>query len=183
MLEMVLAATLAVQGAAPPATFESSPAPITPTAVPAPPAPPPIVRLSSARSSFGGASAGEISSIEVRLSAESGLLWDGVLRVGGGQAATIMESRTEAEPASCPETRLRGRGVETSLRLSLSANGRTSGIDAYNVSVHWTRPGSAAECSDSGSRSVQLQQVVDLAAGREIVLRGDGGLVLRLRRR
>jgi hypothetical protein len=122
--------------------------------------------------------------IEVRVSSEQGLLWQGDLRVGAS-GANVMQSRTESETAGCQASDRNNRSLRNHLHLNLdrSSSGARDGEAAYALRLSWSRPASSQGCAAGGSRTVEISQAVDLPAGGQATLRGDAGLVVTLRRR
>ena len=180
MIHLLLSLALSAQGASPPVAKTSSPPPMIVThSVSQPPvqvvstAPPPLVRIAPPPP----------VTLEIRVSGEDGLIWQGPLRVGGGAGATVSQSRAEAQPASCPPPQGYERSPESSFRLNLSVSEGQDSPQRYHLGIQWSRPGSPEGCIDSGSRTVQLQQTIALDGRQEAVLRGDAGLEIRLKRR
>jgi hypothetical protein len=163
---------------APPAPPAPPPV-ITYTAPPAPPAPPSpaVYQRMAARLAQPPAI------LDVRVSGEGGLLWEGTLRVGAS-SAMINQSRTEAQPASCPrEAMLSERSVHTTFSLNLSPSFYSEEPDLYSVSVGWTRLPDGNACARDGTRTVQLQTTIRIAEHNMATLHGDAGLIVEIRRR
>jgi hypothetical protein len=150
---------------------------ITPTAPPAPPAPSQYTGLAERE-------AMRPETLELRVATDEGLLWQGPLRVGLNGAA-ISQERREAVAEQCIGQSGYSAGLQTNFSVSVSRLFRTGSGRAmsYSVSVRWTRPGSGDGCATLGSRTVQLEQKVELEPGRETILRGDAGLTVTIRRR
>ncbi len=120
--------------------------------------------------------------LDVRVSGESGVLWQGSLRVGMAPA-TIREERSEAEPASCRrEGASFSRPVRTSFTLTLSSGRANDQDDLFALNVDWTRLPTADACASDGSRTVQLQTSIVIPAHGSATLHGDGGLTLEIHR-
>lgn len=160
---------------------QSAPPPVVGTNSPPPPvmvvntAPPPALYFP------GDSPVSPPAVVEVRISGEGAPLWQGVLRVG--PAASYSENRSESRATPCPGVPGYDQSLRTSLNLNLSHYPRTNGPGQFGITFSWSRPSDARNCQEGGTRTVQLQQTVELAPGGEAVLRGDGGLTLQLRRR
>jgi hypothetical protein len=161
------------------------------TAPPAPPAPPPIIVPTAPPSPPSPAAYQRMVALlsqppailDVRVSGEGGLLWEGTLRVGPS-GAMINQSRTEAQPASCPHEALPpDRSVRTPFSLNLGSSLYSGEPDLFNVSVGWTRLPDGSACARDGTRTVQLQTTVRIGEHGAATLRGDAGLTVEIRRR
>lgn len=118
--------------------------------------------------------------VEAEVRGGDAVLWSGPLRVGGSYNQTSVR-REQSEPGDteCGS----GRGVapiSTSFSLTLNARGEQ---DQVLVNVRWSRPGDRPCAPGPNSRTVELAGTVDLPPGGTATLTGDGGLVVRLRRR
>ena len=120
---------------------------------------------------------------EIEVTAGRQMLWTGSLRIGRNGSSSFSRNQTEAVPDECqPADPSNASG---SVRSSLSVNLSSYRADRSTVQVEWTRP--AASCDPSaddgegtGTRTVQLNQQVDLSTGRLVTVTGDAGLVIRL---
>jgi hypothetical protein len=162
--------------------------PTTPPPSPAPPvvftpSPPPVVRMPQSLPPMAPTSELPRSTLDVRLSSDSGILYEGILRVGPRSEARVSMDRREAAAESCPSDRYENQSVHTNFNLSISPRVTERSSDAFAVSVSWTRAATTDGCAEGGSRTAGFQQQVELAVGEEKSLRGDGGLMLRIRRR
>lgn len=110
-------------------------------------------------------------------------LWNGQLRVAGAFGASLNSSVNETpEPCATdtsgfiqyPSTNTR------SLRLRLERRDSVEQIDRFYVSVSWSRPG--VPCDGSGTLTVGLEKFVTLKKGASTEVRGDGDLLVRLKR-
>jgi hypothetical protein len=119
--------------------------------------------------------------LDIRVSGEERVIWEGSLRVG--PSASYSENRSESRATPCSPYLSYEQGLRSSLSLNLSHYGTREKPDQFSVSVSWSRPADPQGCGEPGSRSVQFQQVIELAPGTERIVRGDGGLTVRLRRR
>jgi hypothetical protein len=173
MLNMMLSLSLALASQG---SVTRAPAP-PPIIVSAPPAPP------TANYPFSPSRvAGPAAILDIRIASEGRLLAEDTLRVGPTGAA-ITQSRSEAPSANCLVANSYGRTTGTNFRLQIQPIGGEQQRAHYNVDVSWSRPGSDDGCVQGGNRSVSLQQTVELAPGQEVMLRGDAGLSIRIRRR
>lgn len=118
--------------------------------------------------------------IEIVARGGAALLWQGTLRVadrGGESGWSQTRSEPPAEP--CSLRNYFNSGEREIFSVFLSA-GSSDTPDRLSVRVKWTR---RAEGSCDGIRTVEMSQTVALAAGKQTVVTGDGGLRLALRRR
>jgi hypothetical protein len=190
----ILISLLLAGQSAPMATPYVAPPPIITRSVAPPPIarsnslPPPVVTVNTAPppallpiNAIGDLGPQPPTLLEIRVSGEDGLLWQGSLRVG--PSASYAENRNESPPVPCPGRPAYDNTLRTSLSLNVSKYGRGDGPDQFTFAVSWSRPGDARNCAEAAMRSVQLQQSVTLPPGGEAVLRGDGGLAVQVRRR
>jgi hypothetical protein len=119
--------------------------------------------------------------VDIRVDGEGATLWQGSLRVG--PSASYSENRSESRERPCSPYLSYDQGLRSSLMLNLTNYVTRERPNQFSVSVSWNRPATPEACGEPGSRSVQLQQSIELAPGAEAVLHGDGGLAVRLRRR
>ena len=109
-------------------------------------------------------------------------LWTGVLELNRFVGANYMESRRGATVAACPEP---GRGVGSGHQLGVDVHkygGNLSDPDRYRISVNVGRSGPSADCQSTATRSLRIEEQATVGAGQSVELRGDGGLVVRIRR-
>lgn len=107
------------------------------------------------------------------------VLWEGSLWVVPYAQSSWRQSVQEAAPDECGSVRTRFEASrETSISLNMAYDGEQS--PRLHVMAQWARPG-VEPCS--GMRRVELRETVATDATAPIVLRGDGGLVVELRRR
>jgi hypothetical protein len=118
--------------------------------------------------------------VDVEVRGGDAVLWSGPLRVGGGYGQTsIRREQTEPGDTECRP----GRGVapiSTSLNLTLNGRGEQ---DQVLVNVRWSRPGDQPCAPGPNTRTVELAGTVELPANGAATLTGDGGLIVRIRRR
>jgi hypothetical protein len=176
-MTILLAAALAAvqpQPIAPPAP-PSPPPMITMTAPPAPPSPAEYQRAMARLTQ-------PPAILDIRVTGEGGLLWQGSVRVGL-TGANIHQDRTEAEPANCARgTPAYDRSVRTSFMLGLSSARYGGQDDLFGVNVAWTRLPREEACAVDGSRTVQLQTTIQIPPRGSATLHGDGGLTVEIRR-
>ena len=167
------------------ALFQNTPQPAYPPSPPAPPAPPaPPIYAGSSRIPHAMRQI-ERFAVDVEILGAGAVLWSGPLRLASGQPASVRHDVREASSPGC-DTSARGfwSSDQSSLSLSLSVLSAESVDDSVRVALRWGRPVPGACGEGSGSaRAVELNQSVQLERGKWVVLNGDAGLVLRLRRR
>ena len=117
---------------------------------------------------------------DIAIRSPSGPLWKGTLRVGD-RSGEGSWSQTKSEPSSitCPIQSYYGSTDREMLSLSLSLSGRDM-ADVLNVQARWARRG---DVPCDGLRTVEVRQAVQIAGQQPIVVTGDGGLQVELRRR
>ena len=176
-MTILLAAALAAvqpQPIAPPAP--SSPPPmITMTAPPAPPSPADYQRAMARLTQ-------PPAILDIRVSGEGGMLWQGPVRVGA-TGASIRQDRSESEPASCSrQMPSYEHSVRTSFTLGVSP-ARYGQDDVFGLNIGWTRLPREESCAAEGSRTVQLQTSIAIQPRGSVTLHGDAGLTVEIRRR
>lgn len=112
------------------------------------------------------------------------ILWSGTLRVSGNHmSATYSQSKNESLPA-CPGSEPDRAGYgRASEQLSVRADRRRAvdtGAEGFLIDVNWTRP--LPDCQGEGASTVGMSRIVPLAPGRTATLKGDGDLVVDVRR-
>jgi hypothetical protein len=150
---------------------------VTPPPAPPPaPAPRPVTR---GPDTYLTAPPRERFRLAVTLRSASALLWDGDLWVANSGQSSWSESRTEPPEQTC--TPAAYYGSSRSAETSVTVNALQRGAETYlNVTVRWSR---ASDAPCGGLRTVELRETVPMPGERPAVIRGDGGLVLELRRR
>ncbi|WP_298814326.1 hypothetical protein [uncultured Sphingomonas sp.] len=113
--------------------------------------------------------------------APQGVLWSGKLWVDAMRGTPCRHSESEALE---PNFAFNDQSYGTAQR-DVSVNGRRSPRsgetpDIFSIEARWTRP---SEAGCGGTSTVELRQSLALAPGAIQTLRGDGGLVIELRRR
>jgi hypothetical protein len=184
----LIALQAAVQAPPPPAPpprgmVSNSPPPIVRTNVPPPPvmtvhtAPPMATPILAAPD----LPAPSPVLLDIRVSGDGGIIWEGSLRVG--PSASYSENRSESRATPCSPYLGYDPGLRSGFTLNLSHYSTREKPNQFSVGASWSRPANPQDCAEPGSRSVQFQQTVELAPGTERVVQGDGGLSVRLRRR
>lgn len=121
--------------------------------------------------------------VELRVSAEGRVLWEGPLMVSDRQAAYINYSQRDAAPALCREDQDRGEGRQTSININLRSNYGDRTTSRYQIDVSWMRSREERSCGTGGTLTAGLSQSIILPVGREVTVEGDGGLSIQLIRR
>jgi hypothetical protein len=119
---------------------------------------------------------------EVLVSASAEQLWVGSLRVADSGVSTFEQSLNQAYEPCSGRTEEEGRRAANNRRLSVRL-GRTNwreDSDQFSVNTNWQRPYSA--CEGGGTSTVQFERIVKIAPGETVTLKGDAGLMIRLRR-
>ena len=178
MIGMMLAAMLTAQARTnappPPVISVNSPPPIV--AVPSLP-PYPIPRLH-----VPDVPAPRPFLVDTTVSAGDRTLFRDVLRVARGYEASYNQSSNQAPMVPCAGSSSYQSSERSSLRIQLS--NYSDANDRLSVSVHWDRPlPPSAVCQPPGLRGVQLTNIIELKAGETVVLEGDAGLRVSLKRR
>lgn len=123
----------------------------------------------------------EVSAIDVDARAAGELMFSGTLRIAGDVGAYFSQSRNEAAAMLCPPASGRTRGqVQSGFNINLYPQ-RTNVGERIAVNISWQRP--AGSGCDEGTRTVQVNQTVELPVGGSVLIEGDAGLMVRLRRR
>ncbi|HEY5722833.1 MAG TPA: hypothetical protein VIT45_10980 [Allosphingosinicella sp.] len=121
--------------------------------------------------------------IELRVTAEGQILWEGPLMVSDRQQAHINYSKREAAPALCREDQNRGEGRQNNITIGLGSNYGDRTRPSYRLDVGWVRSVEERVCGGGGTRSVSVNQTVLLPVGRSVTVEGDGGLSIEMIRR
>lgn len=122
-------------------------------------------------------------SIEVEARAGDQLLWSGTLMVARGMGATFRRDLSQASAVQCDQQdgRYRGNRQDSfSVQLSPAYGDDPNRI---GVEVRWSRPGEDNCQSGTTKRSIEMSSQLLLPPGGSVEARGDGGLIVRLRRR
>ena len=135
--------------------------------------PPPLLVASQARFLAEGV---VIFPVIVEVTGAGETLWSGRLVLSNrGFGATYSANQTDANPTCAEATTF--ATSQRSLRVSLSGSAQDG--QRLRLSVNWVRP--AGGCGSDMS-TVGIERTFDLARGKAIEVRGDGGLSVRLTR-
>jgi len=143
---------------------------------------PPIVSRSDSMAD-GTAAARERIAVSIVVRVLQGVLWSGDLWVDGMRGASWRRSESEALGPECALVDQPPGTAQREISVTLRRPGRlTDAPDMLTVDARWTRP-SQAGCG--GTSTVELGQslALALAPGAAQTLEGDGGLIVKLRRR
>jgi len=155
----------------------SSGAQIPPPAIQVAQAPPSPLVLRSSGSSEPAATA----PVPVQVEAQGGkeALWSGVLRLGAPWSTASFNSSQNDLLEPCPGSSAPAMQANRQFRVTLNARGGEN-LSRISVSVNWVREISA--CAGGGTATVGLNQTITLAPGESATIKGDAGLVIKLRR-
>lgn len=157
------------------ATQVAPPVVITPTAPPAPAfRRAPIVMV--------GNTGTAVENIRLRVLSADGVLWEGSLRVSSSQNASYQQNLSQASSSQCPPATYYDRTERSHLNISVHAQHNQISSNAYRLDVSWARPVQSQGCGESGLRTVQINQTVQIAPGETSVIAGDAGLRVQLTR-
>jgi hypothetical protein len=149
---------------------------ITTTAPPAPPSPANYQRAMARLTQ-------PPAILDIRVSGEGGLLWQGSVRVGA-TGANVHQDRTEAEPANCSrQMPASDHAVRTSFAFGVTSARYVEQEDMFGFNVAWTRLPREESCAAEGSRTVQLQTMIAIPPRASVILHGDAGLSVEIHRR
>lgn len=143
----------------------------------APPAP--IITPSARSQAYRDRETGPPAILDIRVSGEDGFAWRDTLRVAHRAPASVTQSRTEAPSGRCPAEIQYDYGVRANFTITVNVRSTSN----FSVSIDWTRPASLDGCTAAGSRTVRLSQTVELAPGQSVMLEGDAGLKVEIKRR
>lgn len=119
--------------------------------------------------------------LKVKITAGKQVLFEDSLLVDALNGASVTQSRSEAAPESCPNE-YRYCGTPTT-GLTFRANQRRGGNNALlGVTVNWSRRTQPATCTSYGTRTIMINQTVELAPGKSVRVEGDAGLIVELSR-
>lgn len=116
--------------------------------------------------------------VQIRISMNSQLLWNGALNIGGIGQARMSLSEPVAGTGDCDRSG-DGRAMRQ-IELSVYAQSyRPVGVPNYRLSVRYSRPGDGGDCP-SGTRSIAIDQGFSLGDRKVVTFEGDGGLKVQL---
>ncbi len=139
-----------------------------------------------------GAETPVIRPVEVEILHRDVVIWRGALRIAPGNAASFQLSTRETYWAGCVGERVRiNRAADNRLSLQLmEANGQVTDRPPLQVQFEWTRPSGDIQVDDAGCLiagpdmlTARIQSDIALPPGRRVTLRGDGDIVINLKRR
>lgn len=120
--------------------------------------------------------------IGVRVSSPQGVLWQGTLRIAENQSASYSQNLSQASTLVCPPGSPYDRSERTSVSFNVYAQNYGQGRPNYRLDASWARPIIDANCGESGTRTVQINQSVTLEPGQTATIEGDAGLRVELSR-
>jgi archaellum component FlaG (FlaF/FlaG flagellin family) len=120
--------------------------------------------------------------IGVRVSSPQGVLWQGTLRIAENQSASYSQNLSQASTLVCPPGSPYDRSERTSVSFNVYAQNYGQGRPNYRLDASWARPIVDADCGESGTRTVQINQSVTLDPGQTATIEGDAGLRVELSR-
>jgi hypothetical protein len=118
--------------------------------------------------------------IVIRVSSPEGMLWEGTLRVGPNQGASYQQNFSQAPAQLCPPGSYYDRSERRHLNFSINAQHNQQTGPSYRIEASWARPVESQACGESGTRTVQISQTVQIVPGEPTVIEGDAGLRVRL---
>lgn len=121
-----------------------------------------------------------IATLDLAIMAGREVLWSGAVRVNNSGANYSQSLREAQEPcAGRPADTAFGNSTnQRQLSFSISRSYVRNEVRRFNVRVEWTRVTPA--CEGGGTRSVRLEQPVDLVPGQTLRLAGDAGLTVAI---
>jgi hypothetical protein len=123
----------------------------------------------------------QIQTLGVRVSSPQGVLWQGSLRVAENQSASYSQNLSQASTELCPPGSPYDRSERSSVSFNVYMQNYGQGRDpSYRIDASWARPIKDANCGESGTRTVQINQAVMLEPGQTSVIEGDAGLRVEL---
>src|SRR5215218_9191321 len=120
--------------------------------------------------------------LAVKVSSPQSLLWQGTLRVGENQSASYSQNMSQASTLVCPPGSPYDRSERSSVSFNVYTQNYGQGRPNYRLDVSWARPIIDANCGESGTRTVQINQSVMLEPGQTATVEGDAGLRVELSR-
>jgi len=167
----------------PPIARSNSPNPPAIVAVPSFPPPPVIVALPGQSPQDEARLRGTPHRIEVRLSAGRETIWQGSMLVSMRQGAQVTYSKSEASQPLCPEDLNAYELVQSGVSINVRPTGERTLANRYALDIRWMRPAEQRGCGTSGTRAVDVDQIVVLPLGETVTVNGDGGLLIQVTRR
>lgn len=145
--------------------------------------PPPVV-VSTAGRMAPSRQEGEAVDFDVEIKAGDQSLWSGPMRVSNRVSATFNSDKHDASTEICVNDPSDfGSGNRSRLSVTLRMLPYGDRRDLFALTLSWEHPSSDRHCNrDMATRTVGLTENFTLGAGQETRLRGDGGLVVHIRR-
>lgn len=123
----------------------------------------------------------QVETLGIRISSPEGVLWQGTLRVGQNQGANYQQNLSQAAPEACPPGLPYDRSERRSVNVNIYAQNNQLG-QSYRIDASWGRPVRGTDCSEAGTRTVQVNQTVMVEPGQTVVVEGDAGLKIEITR-
>lgn len=150
-------------------------------AVLSPPSPPPRSMTAMPGPVMIARPGGERTRVAIVMRGGGAILFDGMLWVGmRGQSSWRQTLQEAPDPRCVGERPYEARQDEASIQISTSYDPMGTGTRPLLVTVRWQRPN---DDGCAGARTVELRQSVVLDGSAPVMLRGDAGLTVELRRR
>ncbi len=149
--------------------------------------PPPGVSTPSA--SADDAKPIEFKPIEVEIQQGGRLIWRGVLRTGPGVGTSFEQTSREPYSLNCNQSGRFNRQLTNTILLRISE--QSGGVQGRvtQVQFEWTRPNGPLRTDQQGctvaapdTLTARIQSDLILGPGQKATLKGDGDVVINLRR-
>ena len=138
--------------------------------------------VTNARMHVSPAPDSQIETLAVRLSSPEGVLWQGRLRVGVNQSASYSQNLSQASPEICPSGSPYDRSERSAINFNVYVQNHGQWGPNYRIDASWSRPIRDSNCSESGTRTVQLNHTLVIEPGQTSVVEGDAGLKVEVTR-
>lgn len=138
--------------------------------------------VTTARAHVMSTADSQIETLAVRLSSPEGVLWQGHLRVGANQSASYSQNLSQASPEICPSGSPYDRSERSAISFNVYVQNSGQWGPSYRVDASWSRPLQERNCSESGTRTVQLNHTLVIEPGQTSVVEGDAGLKVEVTR-
>jgi hypothetical protein len=123
-----------------------------------------------------------VETVAVRITSPEGLLWEGSLRVGPYQNGSYNQSISQASDNVCPREPHYDRAERSQFTFGIYAPTGERSAQNYRIDASWARPVKGEMCVETGTRTVQMSQMVSIAAGETKTISGDAGFRVQLSR-
>lgn len=124
----------------------------------------------------------QVENLAIRLSSPQGVLWQGALRVSQNQSASYSQNWSQASPQVCPPGTPYDRSERSSISFNVYVQNNGQYGTSYRFDASWARPIVPSDCSESGTRTVSLNQALRLEPGQTSVIEGDAGFRMEVTR-